>query len=219
MTPFALTSPSQYRVAAPPALTSPQYWADFNEVKALGAFSGSTRTAEQTTIASFWAQATHVPINEIARALSAQKGLTIDQNGYLFAILNIALADSRVAIWDSKYFHNAWRADHRDQPDPRCRSRQGTRGRPTAGPTRRAQKGETPKPRTGRPVMPPRMRRPYRKRAQVERRRPGWRSQLGSLSRDSQSPRIPERPQRNRRRGHQGAGDVLWRRGVVRRSL
>ena len=55
LTPFALTSPDQFRPAGPPALDSAAYATAFNEVKALGSATGSTRTAEQTEIARFWA--------------------------------------------------------------------------------------------------------------------------------------------------------------------
>ena len=50
VTPFVLTSSSQYRPKAPYAVTSKKYAADFNEVKSLGAVDSTTRTAEQTEI-------------------------------------------------------------------------------------------------------------------------------------------------------------------------
>ncbi|MCI0355350.1 MAG: hypothetical protein L0099_09990, partial [Acidobacteria bacterium] len=55
MVPFAIASPSQFRPVGPPALESAAYATDLNEVKALGRATGSTRTAEQTAIARFWA--------------------------------------------------------------------------------------------------------------------------------------------------------------------
>jgi hypothetical protein len=54
VTPFVLTSSSQYRPKAPSALTSKKYAADFNEVKNLGEVDSTTRTDEQTEIALFW---------------------------------------------------------------------------------------------------------------------------------------------------------------------
>ena len=53
-TPWVLRSPSQFRLAGPPALTSDQYTADFNEVKSMGIATNSGRTADQTLSASFW---------------------------------------------------------------------------------------------------------------------------------------------------------------------
>src|SRR5262249_11872751 len=48
VTPFALDSGSQFRAPPPPALTSAEYAAGFNEVKDLGRVDSTTRTAQQT---------------------------------------------------------------------------------------------------------------------------------------------------------------------------
>ncbi len=50
-------APSQFRPAPPPALTSPRYAADFNEVHSLGELNSATRTPDQTAIAKFWGAA------------------------------------------------------------------------------------------------------------------------------------------------------------------
>jgi hypothetical protein len=42
--PLLMTSPTQFRPGPPPALTSAQYTAEFNEVKATGSLTGSSRT-------------------------------------------------------------------------------------------------------------------------------------------------------------------------------
>ena len=55
VTPFAMTNSSQFRPPGPPALTSGEYAADYNEVKAFGAAVGSSRTPVQDVIAQFWA--------------------------------------------------------------------------------------------------------------------------------------------------------------------
>src|ERR1043166_4790282 len=55
--PFCMTTSSEFRPPGPPALTSARYAADVNEVKQLGAATNSTRTAEQSMIALFWADA------------------------------------------------------------------------------------------------------------------------------------------------------------------
>src|SRR6185369_13557387 len=47
MTPWVLQSPSQFRPPGPPALTSDQYTADFNEVKSMGSLSSALRTPDQ----------------------------------------------------------------------------------------------------------------------------------------------------------------------------
>ncbi|MCE9591652.1 MAG: hypothetical protein K8S99_14140, partial [Planctomycetes bacterium] len=54
VTPFALTSPDEFRPPAPPTLTSQAYTDSLNEIKLLGPATGSTRTSDQTQIARFW---------------------------------------------------------------------------------------------------------------------------------------------------------------------
>ncbi|MES1177505.1 MAG: vanadium-dependent haloperoxidase [Myxococcales bacterium] len=109
VTPFGLTSPSQFRPDAPPAITSAAFSTAYKETKSLGKIDSTTRTADQTQIANFWKQATHVPFNAIARSISKVKELTVEQNARLFALLNITLADTRIAVWDAKYQYGFWR--------------------------------------------------------------------------------------------------------------
>lgn len=114
VTPFALTSGSQFRPAGEPALTSDQYTADFNQVKDLGSINSTTRTADQTQIAQFWADGagTFTPPghwNQIAQNVAANKGNSLLDNARLFALLDISLADAGIAAWDTKYTENSWR--------------------------------------------------------------------------------------------------------------
>src|SRR5437763_1496925 len=55
VTPYCLNRCDQFRPPAPPALNTPAYTAAFREVKALGAVNSTTRTADQTQVALFWA--------------------------------------------------------------------------------------------------------------------------------------------------------------------
>jgi hypothetical protein len=114
VTPFAMSSSSQFRPPGPPSLDSEQYAADYNEVKELGAAVGSTRTEEQTQIALFWADGagTETPPghwNSIAQILAAAQGNTLEENARLFALLNIAMADAAICAWDAKYTFHFWR--------------------------------------------------------------------------------------------------------------
>ena len=112
--PFAMTSSSQFRPPGPPSLDSQQYAADYEEVKQLGAAMGSTRTADQTEIALFWADGagTETPPghwNSIAQIIAAARGTTLEENARLFALLNIAMADAAICAWDAKYTYHFWR--------------------------------------------------------------------------------------------------------------
>ena len=114
LTPFALSSPDQFRPAGPPALDSAAYTTAFNEVKALGAATGSTRTAEQTEIARFWADGAGSATppghwNAIAEQLALQQGNSLSANARMFAQLNVALADAGITAWNTKYHSNFWR--------------------------------------------------------------------------------------------------------------
>jgi hypothetical protein len=109
VTPFVLTSSSQYRPKAPYAVTSKRYAADFNEVKSLGAVDSTTRSAEQTEIALFWVEGSPQGWNRIARIVSLQHGLDLWQNARLFGLLNLASADAYIADFENKYFYEFWR--------------------------------------------------------------------------------------------------------------
>ena len=112
--PFAMTSSSQFRPPGPPSLDSQQYAADYEEVKQLGAAMGSTRTADQTEIALFWADGagTETPPghwNSIAQIIATTRGNTLEENARLFALLNIAMGDAAICSWDAKYTYHFWR--------------------------------------------------------------------------------------------------------------
>ena len=107
--PFSLKSGNQLRPAAPYSLKSPQWVKDFNEVKRMGAKTGSARTAEQTEIAGFWELTGPATYNPVVRQLSAAKALDILDNARLFALFSMATADASIAIFDAKYAFDFWR--------------------------------------------------------------------------------------------------------------
>src|SRR3989449_6109930 len=86
MTPWAMSSPDQFRPLGPPALTSDQYAADVNEVKEIGSNSSATRTADQTQIAVFWTGNAPAYWNRAATAISDQRHLTLSENARLLAL-------------------------------------------------------------------------------------------------------------------------------------
>jgi hypothetical protein len=109
VTPFVLTSSSQYQPKAPYALTSKKYADDFNEVKRLGSVDSTTRTPEQTEVALFWEESSPQGWNRIARNVSPQQGLDLWDNARLFGLLNFASADGYIADFENKYFYKFWR--------------------------------------------------------------------------------------------------------------
>ena len=121
MTPWALTSPSQFRPAGPPDLVSAQYAADLREVKQLGAVNSTTRTPDQTEIAVFWTANTPVLWNRLAVSIADDRHLTLSTTARLLMSLNVAMADAVIACWDAKYHYVFWRpitAIHLADMDP-----------------------------------------------------------------------------------------------------
>jgi membrane-associated phospholipid phosphatase len=114
VTPWTMTAGNQFRPNGIPALDSAEYTAAFNEVKSLGALNSSTRTADQSAIAFYWADGggTATPPGHwlaIAADISKQQGLTPLENARLFAMLGTSVADAAIVAWDAKYAENFWR--------------------------------------------------------------------------------------------------------------
>jgi hypothetical protein len=109
-TPFALTSPSQFRPAGPPALDSALYAADFKEVKDFGSATSTVRTPFQTETAKFWQLDTPIDIwDRVADSLAQENHFNLMRSARLLAFLNIAEADAAIAVWDAKNKYNFWR--------------------------------------------------------------------------------------------------------------
>jgi hypothetical protein len=107
--PFLMQSSSQFRSADPPALNGPAWAADFNEVKALGRATGSTRTDEQTYIAKWWQSTPVASWNDVARQLIARNDLDASDSARLLAMQNLAAADAAINTWNDKYHFDFWR--------------------------------------------------------------------------------------------------------------
>lgn len=110
MTPWALTSPAQFLPAPPPALTGARYARDFDEVKALGSATSSSRSAFDTQTAQFWQSAPPVVIwDPVADALIARHHLGLTDAARLLAQENMAMADAVIAAWNAKNYYDTWR--------------------------------------------------------------------------------------------------------------
>jgi hypothetical protein len=108
--PFTMRAPDQFRIAPPPALTSAQYAADFNEVQATGSkATDARRSIEQTQYAAYWYEFSDIGWNRIARAVAREKAHDLWERARTFALLNAVMADAYIAGWDSKMHYNLWR--------------------------------------------------------------------------------------------------------------
>jgi hypothetical protein len=100
-------------------MDSPEYPAAFNEVKAFGGdgfVTPTVRTAEQTQIGTYWAYdgtpslcAPPRLYNQIALRIARQMGSNVVEVARLLALVNVAMSDAGVAVWDSKYYYKFWR--------------------------------------------------------------------------------------------------------------
>lgn len=120
VTPFVLLSGNQFRAPAPPSMTSQAYTNAFLEAKRLGGdgiVTPTERTQEQTEIGIYWAYdgtpslcAPPRLYNQIAMQIADQRNtLNVLDLARLMALVNTAMADAGIAIWESKYFYNFWR--------------------------------------------------------------------------------------------------------------
>jgi len=107
--PFLIQSSSQFRSVPPPALDSQQWATEFNEVKALGRATGSTRTDQQTYIAKWWQSAPVFSWNEVARQLITRTDLNAADSARLLALQNMSGADAAINCWNDKYHFDFWR--------------------------------------------------------------------------------------------------------------
>ncbi len=117
--PFVIQSADQFRAPPPPALTSPEYAAAYDEAKRLGGdgvVTATERTPDQTHAGIYWAYdgtpslcAPPRLYNQIALQIADQMGSDDVEVARLLALLNVAMADAGMACWDSKYHYDFWR--------------------------------------------------------------------------------------------------------------
>ncbi len=117
--PFVLRSAQQFRVPPPPAMGSRAYAAAYDEVKRLGgdgAVTPTVRTEQQRAIGIYWAYdgtpslcAPPRLYNQIAVQIAKQRRSDAIELARLLALVNVAMADAGIAIWESKYHYKFWR--------------------------------------------------------------------------------------------------------------
>jgi membrane-associated phospholipid phosphatase len=115
VTPYFLTTGSQFRPPPPPAFGSAAFLADLDEIKTLSA----TRTSEQLASARFWNYPTGTPTpighwNQHAGALVETYGVDERSAVHVFALMHSAMMDAAIACWDAKYFYWTLRPSQAD---------------------------------------------------------------------------------------------------------
>jgi membrane-associated phospholipid phosphatase len=106
VTPYLVTSTSQFRSAPPPAFGSPAFEADLNEVLTIA----QNRTPQQVAIALFWATAGGfgTPFG-YASALAAdyieEAGVDERAATHVFALMHAAQLDAQLTCFETKYHY------------------------------------------------------------------------------------------------------------------
>jgi len=107
--PFLLTSSDQFRSPPPPDIQSDAYTEAFNEVKTVGSTHSTVRTADQAHLALWWKDFVEHSHNRLARDLIQKEQLNLWEATRALALLNLAVYDAYVCVFDNKFYYNHWR--------------------------------------------------------------------------------------------------------------
>ncbi|MGH8186533.1 MAG: vanadium-dependent haloperoxidase, partial [Steroidobacteraceae bacterium] len=107
---FVIRNGRQFRSVPPPGLRSKQYARNYEEVERVGEARSGERPEDRTRVARFYdatdADGVYYPA---ARQIMAVRNRTFSENARFFAVLAIAIFDSAVACFETKYHFNLWR--------------------------------------------------------------------------------------------------------------
>jgi len=110
--PFSIQSNTQFPVPPPYSLNSPEYTADFNEVKAMGCATctdAGGRTLDQEKIARFWVESSALGWNKVTKKIIAQKNMDAWKVARLLALVQISVADAYITCLKYKMNYFFWR--------------------------------------------------------------------------------------------------------------
>lgn len=116
--PFLLDRPNHFRSTPPPPIESEAYAEAFREVKEVGRYDSTSRTADQTHLAMWWKDFVENSHNRLARELVRRERLDLVATARLIALLETSVYDAYVDVFDNKFHYNHWRpytADARTQ--------------------------------------------------------------------------------------------------------
>ena len=112
VTPFGIPSAGDFLLGPPPALTSNEYAKVYNEVMAVGSVDSTERPPDRAEVALFYAATSPTQVfNQAARQVAQEQGRSLWENARALALINMAMSDSLVASFLSKYHYNFWRPE------------------------------------------------------------------------------------------------------------
>ena len=109
---FGIADAQDFRADPPPALTTPQYARDFEEVKRVGSKVSAERPQDRTDVARFYAGTSPGAIfNMAARQIAMAQGRSPAHTARALALMNMAISDAAVASFGTKYHYTTWRPE------------------------------------------------------------------------------------------------------------
>jgi hypothetical protein len=109
VTPFAMTSPTQFRPKPPISLHGEQWASDFNEIQKLGGKTSTARSAQQNEDGRFWLVTGAPSYHPLVRQLVVAKKMDVVDTARFMALVSAATADAYIAVFEAKYHYDFWR--------------------------------------------------------------------------------------------------------------
>jgi len=110
VTPFGIRSSDQFRLRPPPALTSQKYRKAYDEVKTVGEMNSTARPKDRADVAQYYAITPPTQVFDLAaQQVSVAQNRSLSENARAFALINMAISDALVSVFDTKYFYVFWR--------------------------------------------------------------------------------------------------------------
>jgi len=112
VTPFGISSASDFLLDPPPSLTSDRYARTYNEVMTVGSLNSTQRPPDRANVALFYAASSPSQVfNQAAEQVALEHGHSLSRNARDLALINMAISDSLVASFLNKYTYNFWRPE------------------------------------------------------------------------------------------------------------
>jgi len=112
VTPFGISSASDFLLDPPPALTSNEYAKAYNEVMTVGSLNSTQRPQDRTNVALYYAASSPTQVfNQAAEQVATAQGRSLSDNARALALINMAMSDSLVASFLNKYHYTFWRPE------------------------------------------------------------------------------------------------------------
>ena len=112
LVPFGIANAADFVAGPPPALTSNEYAANFEEVKRVGSKTSTERPQDRSDVARFYAGSSPAYVmNLAARQVAEAQGRSAIHSARALALINMAISDAAVASFATKYRYTLWRPE------------------------------------------------------------------------------------------------------------